>query len=99
MVENTAFFQSKPTDLIFNNDNLFLPGVFPMTRKQDQRSKNKLKKIRESFLMSKAELARKAGVSPITIDRIEKGMDCRMETKRKILLALGYDLSDKSKVF
>ena len=49
--------------------------------------------------MSKAELARKAGVSPITIDRIEKGMDCRMETKRKILLALGYDLSDKDKVF
>ena len=49
--------------------------------------------------MSKAELARKAGVSPITIDRIEKGMDCRMETKRKILLGLGYKLSDKDKVF
>jgi len=49
--------------------------------------------------MSKAELARKAGVSPITIDRIEKGMDCRMETKRKILLALGYKLSEKGKVF
>lgn len=49
--------------------------------------------------MSKAELARKAGVSPITIDRIEKCMDCRMETKRKILLALGYKLSDKDKVF
>ncbi len=49
--------------------------------------------------MSKAELARKAGVSPITIDRIEKGMDCRMETKRKILLALDYKLSDKDKVF
>jgi len=49
--------------------------------------------------MSKAELARKAGVSPITIDRIEKGMSCRMETKRKILLALGYKLSEKHKVF
>jgi len=61
--------------------------------------KNALKQIRESVLMSKAELARKAGVSPITIDRIEKGMDCRMETKRKILLALGYELSDKDKVF
>ena len=62
-------------------------------------NKNLLKEIRESLLMSKAELARKAGVSPITIDRIEKGMDCRMETKRKILLALGYKLSDKNKVF
>jgi len=61
--------------------------------------KNALREIRESFLMSKAELARKAGVSPITIDRIEKGMDCRMETKRKILLALGYKLSEKGKVF
>ena len=61
--------------------------------------KNALREIRESFLMSKAELARKAGVSPITIDRIEKGMDCRMETKRKILLALDYKLSEKDKVF
>jgi DNA-binding XRE family transcriptional regulator len=61
--------------------------------------KNSLKEIRESFLMSKAELARKAGVSPITIDRIEKGKSCRMETKRKILLALNYRLSEKSKVF
>ncbi len=61
--------------------------------------KNSLRHIRESFLMSKAELARKAGVSPITIDRIEKGLNCRMETKRKILLALGYKLSEKDKVF
>jgi len=49
--------------------------------------------------MSKAELARKAGVSSLTIDRIEKGKSCRMETKRKIILALGYDLSEKNKVF
>jgi len=49
--------------------------------------------------MSKAELARKAGVSPLTIDRVERGKDCRMETKRKIILALGYDLADKEKIF
>jgi DNA-binding XRE family transcriptional regulator len=61
--------------------------------------KNSLREIRESVLMSKAELARKAGVSPITIDRIEKGENCRMETKRKILLALDYKLSDKDKIF
>jgi DNA-binding XRE family transcriptional regulator len=60
---------------------------------------NSLKMIREQLLMSKAELARKAGVSPLTIDRIEKGKSCRMETKRKIILALGYDLSDKMKIF
>jgi DNA-binding XRE family transcriptional regulator len=61
--------------------------------------KNALREIRESFLLCKAVLGRKGGVSPITIDRIEKGMDCRMETKRKILLALGYKLSEKDKVF
>jgi len=44
-----------------------------------------VKQIREQLLMSKAELARKAGVSPLTIDRIEKGMSCRLETKRKII--------------
>ena len=62
-------------------------------------AKNYLNKIRESLLMSKAELARKANVSPITIARIENGQPCRMETKRKILLALGYKLSEKHKIF
>ena len=60
---------------------------------------NIIKSIREGFLMSKAELARKAGISPLTVDRIEKGRSCRMETKRKIILALGYDLSEKDKIF
>jgi DNA-binding XRE family transcriptional regulator len=60
---------------------------------------NSVKKIREAQLLSKAELARKAGVSPLTIDRIEKGKACRMETKRKIIIALGYKLSDKDKIF
>jgi len=60
---------------------------------------NIVKKIREELLMSKAELARKAGVSPLTIDRIEKGKSCRMETKRKVILALGYKLSDKDRIF
>jgi DNA-binding XRE family transcriptional regulator len=60
---------------------------------------NALKETRESLLMSKAELARAAEVSPITIARIERGMPCRMETMRKIILALGLDLSDKNKIF
>ena len=60
---------------------------------------NSLKRVREQLLMSKAELARKAGVSPLTIDRIERGKNCRMETKRKIILALGYTLEEKAKIF
>ena len=60
---------------------------------------NSLKKIRESMMVSKAELSRKAGISPLTITRIESGMSCRMKTKRKIILALGLKLSDRDKVF
>ena len=60
---------------------------------------NVVKSIRERLLISKAELAKKAGVSSLTIARIEKGKSCRVETKRKIILALGYELSDKDKVF
>jgi DNA-binding XRE family transcriptional regulator len=61
--------------------------------------KNKVKAIRESKLLSKAELARKANVSSLTIDRVERGEPCRLETMRKIILALGYTLDEKEKVF
>ena len=61
--------------------------------------KNNLREIRESKLLSKAELARLAGVSAVTIDRIERGEDCRVETKRKIILALGFTLAEKEKIF
>ena len=60
---------------------------------------NSVKKFRENLLLSKSELARKAGLSPLTIDRIEKGKGCRPETKRKVLLALGLKLSEKDKIF
>jgi DNA-binding XRE family transcriptional regulator len=62
-------------------------------------AKNRLKEIRESRLMSKSELSKQADVSPITISRIERGLPCRLETQRKILLALGMKLSDKPKIF
>jgi DNA-binding XRE family transcriptional regulator len=65
----------------------------------DTKQRNNVRKYREELLMSKAELARKAGLSPLTIDRVEKGMPCRMDTMRKILIALGMKLSDKSRVF
>ncbi len=61
--------------------------------------KNHVKRLREAMLMSKTELARLAGVSSVTIDRIERGEDCRMETKRKIILAFGFTLAEKDKVF
>jgi DNA-binding XRE family transcriptional regulator len=60
---------------------------------------NNLRKIREKILLSKAELARKANISPITLDRLEKGYPCIISTKRKILSALGYKLSERNKIF
>jgi len=64
----------------------------------DQKN-NQVRRIRESKMLSKTELARLAGVSPLTIDRIEKGMNCRLETQRKILLGLGLKISQKNRVF
>lgn len=61
--------------------------------------RNHVKTLREDRLMSKAELARKAGLSALTIDRVEAGQSCRMDTKRKIILALGLQLEDKDQVF
>ncbi len=64
-----------------------------------RKSPNNVRALREEILMSKAELARKAGVSALTIDRIENGADCRLDTKRKIILALGKKLQEKTEVF
>jgi len=60
---------------------------------------NRLREIREDRLISKAELARKAGISMLTVARIEQGESCRQETKRKILAALGISPFDREKVF
>ena len=63
------------------------------------KTRNNVREIREWKLMSKTELARLAGISPITIDRIERGEACRVETMRNIILALGFTLEDREKVF
>ena len=60
---------------------------------------NKLKAIRESMLISKSELARKAGVPTVTINRIENGGRCHLTTIRKILEALGLGPEERDKVF
>ena len=60
---------------------------------------NNVQRFREALMMSKAELARKAGLSTLTIDRVEAGRPCRLDTKRKVLLALGLRVTDKDRVF
>lgn len=60
---------------------------------------NRVRELRENRLMTQAQLARKAKVALRTIHSVEKGMNCRMDTKRKILLALGMRFEDKDYVF
>jgi DNA-binding XRE family transcriptional regulator len=60
---------------------------------------NHVRMHRVERMMSKAELARRAGVSTLTIDRVERGLSCRMDTKRKILEALGMKPLDRRRVF
>jgi DNA-binding XRE family transcriptional regulator len=66
---------------------------------RDMDQPNNVKKLREERMLSKSELARLAGISPLTLDRIEKGKACRMATKRKILLALGLTINQRERVF
>lgn len=69
------------------------------TRPKGGEQPNNVRKLRQAAMMSKAELARRAGVSPLTIDRVESGCPCRMDTKRKILEALGLSPSAREQVF
>jgi predicted transcriptional regulator len=50
-----------------------------------------LKEAREKLMITKCELARKAGVSLNTVHRLERGKSCRLDTKRKIVKALGFN--------
>ncbi len=61
--------------------------------------RNRVRELRENRLMTQAQLARKAHVALRTIHSVEKGLNCRMDTKRKILLARGMRFEDKDRVF
>ena len=60
---------------------------------------NNVRKYRETLMMSKTELARKAGLSTLTIDRVESGRPCRLETKRRLLMALGLPMANRRELF
>ena len=71
----------------------------PARAQKTTKIKNNVRKLRTERMMSKAELARRAGLSTLTIDRVERGMKARMDTKRKILEALGLKPTDRMMVF
>lgn len=68
-------------------------------KEKPMKIKNKVKEYRDSLMMSKAELARKAGISVQTLNRIERGEACRVDTQRKILEALNLKVEEKDKIF
>ena len=74
-------------------------GVRMESNRSKAISMNRVRELRENRLMTQAQLARKAKVALRTIHSVEKGMNCRMDTKRKILLALGLRFEDKDHVF
>jgi len=92
--------QADATDVAATAPSSVLGGRKPRrTRPNAGTHPNNVKKLRQRAMMSKAELARRAQVSPLTIDRVEAGCPCRMDTKRKILEALGLSPSGALEVF
>jgi predicted transcriptional regulator len=75
------------------------PRANPLGPPGPRRPSNNVRRLREDQLLTKAELARKAGISALTVARVEAGLDCRVDTKRKIILALGFQPADKERVF
>jgi DNA-binding XRE family transcriptional regulator len=64
-----------------------------------QELRNRVRELREHQLMTQAELASRARVALRTIHSVEKGLNCRPDTKRKILTALSFAFEDRDHVF
>ena len=71
----------------------------PVNGQSQQLYRNRVRELRENRLMTQSQLARRARVALRTVHSVEKGLKCRMDTKRKILLALGCSFDDRHNVF
>lgn len=58
-----------------------------------------VRRLREQLLMTREELAARAGVSLRTIWSVEHGRSCRTPTKRRILKALGVAKTRHHEIF
>lgn len=54
----------------------------------DNIKKNQVKKLREAIPLSMSELARKAGLTPQTLSKMEKGLSTRKNSELKVAKAL-----------
>jgi DNA-binding XRE family transcriptional regulator len=55
---------------------------------ENARRSNRVREIREERLMTREELAERAGLSLRTVWSVENGFPCRLPTKRRILRGL-----------
>lgn len=55
---------------------------------EKERRSNRVREIREERLMTREELADRAGLSLRTVWSVENGFPCRLPTKRRILRGL-----------
>lgn len=95
-----------PTELAATPATDGVENVQPVKQKAQRSAKakeslrpNNVRRIRTELMLSKAEVARRANISVLTLDRVERGFGCRVDTKRKILEALGLTLADRVRVF
>jgi len=56
--------------------------------------RNKVRQIRESIPLSVAELARRAGLAPQTVTKMEKGLPTRKYSELKVAKALHKKYED-----
>ncbi len=82
---------SSPVTAYLKAQRRTMASVFPIEMRVDRRH--------NGFTTYLLPAAPKEGVSTLTIDRIERGLSCRMDTKRKILEALGLTPQDRVMVF
>jgi DNA-binding XRE family transcriptional regulator len=73
--------------------------VMEASQREERVAANRVREIREEHLMTREELARRAGVSLRTVWSVESGHECRLETKRAILRALSIPRSQHRLVF
>ncbi|MDG2334751.1 MAG: helix-turn-helix transcriptional regulator [Myxococcota bacterium] len=65
----------------------------------DEVVQNRVREIRKSRLMTQSQLANRAKLARRTVHSVEKGLSCRMDTKRKVLIGLGLTFEDRELVF
>jgi len=60
---------------------------------------NRVREHREAFGMSPERLASASGLDVRTVERVEGGRNCQQDTKRRLVVGLGFKWPDREHVF